>query len=207
MKRAYTIADIEGYRPQKIDISGALLDSIGEPERTGSWLIYGGSGCGKTTFAFQIAKELARTLKVAYDSLEEGLSLSVRDHIVRAGMHDVKSNFILLDKESINDLKLRLNRQRSPDVVIIDSWRYTRCDYAEYISLIEKYRRKLFIIIDHGEGAEPKYQTSKAIKFNSNVKIYVNNFMAIVTSRYGGGKPYVISREKAVECGSLVEYK
>ena len=125
MKRALTITDIRSYKATTYRLEGGLGDALGEVELTGSWIVWGGSANGKTRFALQLAKALARHVRVAYDSLEEGLSLSMRHAIEDVGFSDVKRNFVLLDGESIDDLKERLRKQRSPKVVIIDSLQYT----------------------------------------------------------------------------------
>ena len=192
MKRALTINDIFNYRARTLPFADKWLAAIGEPELTGSWIIWGGSSNGKTRFALQLAQYMARYCRVAYDSLEEGLSLSLRKAIETVGFADVKRNFCLLDKESIPDLMQRLKRQRSPQVVIIDSLQYTGLSYQDYKMLRDTFRHKLFIFISHGEGREPKGNVAKSVKYDAFVKIYVEGFKAFSQSRFGGGAEYVI---------------
>ncbi len=192
MKRALTINDIFNYRARTLPFADKWLAAIGEPELTGSWIIWGGSSNGKTRFALQLAQYMARYCRVAYDSLEEGLSLSLRTAIETVGFADVKRNFCLLDKESIPDLMQRLKRQRSPQVVIIDSLQYTGLSYQDYKMLRDTFRHKLFIFISHGEGREPKGNVAKSVKYDAFVKIYVEGFKAFSQSRFGGGAEYVI---------------
>lgn len=192
MKRALTINDIFNYRARTLPFADKWLAAIGEPELTGSWIIWGGSSNGKTRFALQLAQYMARYCRVAYDSLEEGLSLSLRTAIETVGFADVKRNFCLLDKESIPDLMQRLKRQRSPQVVIIDSLQYTGLSYQDYKMLRDTFRHKLFIFISHGDGREPKGNVAKSVKYDAFVKIYVEGFKAFSQSRFGGGAEYVI---------------
>lgn len=192
MKRALTINDIFNYRARTLPFADKWLAAIGEPELTGSWIIWGCSSNGKTRFALQLAQYMARYCRVAYDSLEEGLSLSLRTAIETVGFADVKRNFCLLDKESIPDLMQRLKRQRSPQVVIIDSLQYTGLSYQDYKMLRDTFRHKLFIFISHGEGREPKGNVAKSVKYDAFVKIYVEGFKAFSQSRFGGGAEYVI---------------
>lgn len=192
MKRALTINDIFNYRARTLPFADKWLAAIGKPELTGSWIIWGGSSNGKTRFALQLAQYMARYCRVAYDSLEEGLSLSLRTAIETVGFADVKRNFCLLDKESIPDLMQRLKRQRSPQVVIIDSLQYTGLSYQDYKMLRDTFRHKLFIFISHGEGREPKGNVAKSVKYDAFVKIYVEGFKAFSQSRFGGGAEYVI---------------
>lgn len=191
-KRALSITDIENYQPRVLEFEGAWYDAIGNPELTGSWIIWGNSANGKTRLALQLAKYLAHHKKVIYNSVEEGLSLSMQKAIADTGMHDVKRNFLLLDKEPICDLKVRLRKQRSADIVIIDSLQYTGLNYDTYKNLRDEFRNKMFIFISHAEGKEPKGQVAKSVRYDAFVKIYVEGYKAMPQSRYGGGKEYIV---------------
>jgi predicted ATP-dependent serine protease len=155
MKRALTISDIENFKPKTLDFSGEWLASIGQPEQKGIWLIWGNSGQGKTTFAMMLAKYLSNFTKVCYNSLEEGLSLSIK-HAIKTVNFNNKKNFILLDKEPIKELIKRLERKQSPSVVIIDSLQYSGIGYQQAIKIKERFENKIFIYISHSEGTEPK---------------------------------------------------
>lgn len=201
--RAYTIRDIQDYTPETLCLDGPLRRAIGNPEITGSWIIWGGSGNGKTRFALILARELAKHVKVAYDSLEEGLSMSMKEAVEQSGMAEVKRNFILLDKENVATLRERLRRQRSPRVVIIDSLQYTGLTYKDYATLKDEFRNKLFIYISHADGKEPKGNVAKSVRFDANVKIYVQSYVAYPQSRYDGGEPYVVWAARAKELGVI----
>lgn len=197
MKRALTITDIRSYKATTYRLEGELGDALGEVELTGSWIVWGGSANGKTRFALQLAKALAKHVRVAYDSLEEGLSLSMRHAIEAVGFSDVKRNFVLLDGESIDDLKERLRKQRSPKVVIIDSLQYTGLTYNEYKKLRDEFRQKLFIFISHADGHNPKGAVADSVKYDAFVKIFVEGYRAYPQSRFGGNQEYVIWEEGA----------
>lgn len=197
IKRALTVKDIRAYKAHTLEFEGEWFSCIGSPEITGSWIIWGNSSNGKTRFALQLAKYLARFVRVAYNSLEEGLSLSLQQAILEIGFDDVEGNIHFLDKESLEDLSIRLSKRRSPQVVIIDSLQYTGLRYRDYIKLKDGFRNKLFIFISHADGREPKGEVARSIKYDAFVKILVENFQAYAQSRYGGGKPYVIWQEGA----------
>lgn len=203
MKRALSIKDIRAYKPTVMEFDGRWLDSIGKPELTGSWIIWGGSANGKTRFALQLAKYLGRFGKVAYDSLEEGLSLSMQKAIGDVGMADNKRSFVLLDKESVAELEERLEKQRSAQIIIIDSLQYTGLTYADYKRLRDRFRHKLFIFVSHASGREPKGEVGKSVKYDAFVKIYVEGYVAYPQSRYGGGSPFVIWENGARKYGSI----
>lgn len=197
VKRALTVNDIRDYKPLVLPFENEWLASIGSPELKGGWIIWGNSANGKTRFALKLAKYMANFVRVAYDSLEEGLSLSMQKAIIDIGMSDVKRSFVLLDKETVPMLRERLTKQRSPQVVIIDSLQYTGLTYKDYTTLINDFPHKLFVLVSHADGREPRGNVGKAIKYDSFVKIYVEGYKAFAQSRYGGGEPYVIWRKGA----------
>lgn len=197
VKRALTVKDIRDYKPLVLPFENEWLASIGSPELKGGWIIWGNSANGKTRFALKLAKYMANFVRVAYDSLEEGLSLSMQKAIIDVGMSDVKRSFVLLDKETVPMLRERLTKQRSPQVVIIDSLQYTGLTYKDYTTLINDFPHKLFVLVSHADGREPRGNVGKAIKYDSFVKIYVEGYKAFAQSRYGGGEPYVIWRKGA----------
>ena len=89
-KRAISIHQLYRTNIRSLDFAGEWLDAIGCPEPTGSWLIWGNPGNGKTRFALQLAKYLTTFgSKEAYDSLEEGVSLSLRNAIEDRNMQEV----------------------------------------------------------------------------------------------------------------------
>lgn len=196
-KRALSVSDILKYQPHLLEFRGAWLDSIGCPELTGSWIIWGNSTNGKTRFALQLAKYMANFVRVGYDSLEDGMSESIKRPISEINMSEVARRFILFDKEPISDLMDRLGKRKSPDVVFIDSLQYTGMSYADYRSLKDEFRNKLFIFISHADGKEPRGNVGKSIRYDANVKIYVEGYKAFPQSRYGGGAEYVIWQKGA----------
>ena len=201
MKRALTITDIRSYKAKTYLLDGGFDLSLGEVELTGSWIVWGGSANGKTRFALQLAKALAKHVRVAYDSLEEGMSLSMRHAIEDVGFADVKRNFVLLDGEGVSELKERLKKQRSPKVVIVDSLQYTGLTYSEYKALRDEFRSKLFIFISHADGHNPKGAVANSVKYDAFVKVYVEGYQAYPQSRFGGGAPFVIWEEGAKQYG------
>ncbi len=203
MKRALNIHQIRAYRPTTLPFDGEWLDAIGTPELTGSWIVWGQSGNGKTRFALLLAKYLCQFGKVAYDSLEEGLSLSMQRAIGEVGFADCKTRFVLLDKEPIADLRVRLRRQRAPRIIIIDSVQYTGMSYADYKQLREDFPTKLFIYISHAAGNLPAGMVAGSIRYDAMVKISVQNYVAYCQSRYGGGAPLVVWREGAERAGVI----
>jgi hypothetical protein len=249
MSRALSVTDVARYRPRVLPFEGEWLGSFGCPEPSGSWLIWGKSGNGKTRFALQLCRYLSQFGRVAYDSLEEGMSLTFKNAMSDVGMASAGRKFILLDKEplrregftpqyqaeqvkkylyglaydpathglaqgaaalidsaqrhrrhkvsEVTCLLERLEHQKSPDVVVIDSLQYSGMTYADYRRLRDGFRRKLFIIVSHASGSEPAGRVAAQVKFDANVKVRVEGYKAFPMSRYGGGEPFIIWPEGA----------
>lgn len=213
MARAISNKNVLAARFTSAEFDGEWKASIGKPELRGSWCIYGKSGSGKTTFILRLAKYLSQFVGcVAVNSLEQGLSLSLQTAWQRVGLAEVGNRVVLLEKESYKDLMERLDKRRSPDVVIIDSVHYwLRFSQADYIRLKAAHPNKLFIFIAQERNGEPKGAMADHIKFDSDVKIHVEGFVAYVTTRYEvaergeGGSPYVIWQEGARRYHSMQE--
>lgn len=166
--------------------SGAWYDAFGTPERRGIWIIWGNTGSGKTSFVMQLCKELCKYGRVAYDSLEEGACLTMQNSLKRFNMQEVNGKFLLLDVEPIDQLCLRMKRQKSPDFVVIDSLQYTQLTYAQFIKIKEAYRNKLIIFISHASGTNPDGRVAKKVAFDAALKIYVEGKRAFSKGRFIG---------------------
>lgn len=195
MGRALSVNNIIDYNPSVLRFEGLWKESFGAPELCGSWLIWGASGNGKTRFALQLCKYLCEFGKVTYNSLEEGLSKSMQKAIIATGMTGVSKKFTLLDQEPIEELKVRLSKRRSPDIIVIDSIQYTGMNYKDYKTLRSEFPHKLFILISHADGKEPAGRVAKSIRYDAFIKIRIEGYKALPVSRYGGGEPYIIWEE------------
>ena len=195
MARAASLDQVLRTRFKVLPFEGEWKDAIGCPELTGSWIVWGNSGNGKTRFALQLCKYLCQFGRVAYDSLEEGVSVSFVKAIKETHMMEVRKKFVVLDKEPIDQLTERLEKPKSPDIVCVDSLQYTGMSYEQYKALKERFPKKLFIWISHADGMLPEGRVAKKVRFDSNVKVFVQAYRAQPVSRYGGGKPYIIWEE------------
>ena len=195
MGRAASLDQVLRTRFKVLPFEGEWKESIGCPELTGSWIVWGNSGNGKTRFALQLCKYLCQFGRVAYDSLEEGVSVSLVKAIKETHMMEVRKKFVVLDKEPIDQLTERLEKPKSPDIVCVDSLQYTGMSYEQYKALKERFPKKLFIWISHADGTLPEGRVAKKVRFDSNVKVFVQAYRAEPVSRYGGGKPYIIWEE------------
>lgn len=182
------------------ELSAEWRKAFGEPERNGVWFVWGRSGSGKTSFVLQLCKELCRFGKVAYDSLEEGASISMKNAFIRAGMQDVARRLVLLDNENMEELDKRLSRKKSPDTVVIDSYQYTGMSFEDYLAFKRRHRNKLIVIISQADGTRPKGRTAGRVMFDASLKIWVEGYRAMSKGRFFGEKGYyTIWAERAEE--------
>lgn len=203
MDKALSISNVLNAKFHTLDVEGEWLSAIGQPELTGSWMIYGAPKNGKTTFAMMLAKYLSRFARVAYDSIEEGLSKSIQMSMERARMMDVSGRVVLLDKEPFPELVSRLHRRKSPDVIIIDSVQFMDLTFAEYKKLKSAFSTKLFVYVSHVSGRQPEGNVAKRIWRDANVYFRIEGFRAFPVSRYGGGGTIDVWKEKAEEYWAL----
>lgn len=204
MSRAISNKNVLTAKFEVADFEGEFLASFGRPELRGAWIIYGGSGSGKTTFVMQVCKYLTRFRRVAYNSLEQGLSLSLQKAWERVGMQEAGNKIILLNKEQLKDLRVRLLKKQSPDVIVIDSVHYLRrFNMEQYQNLRDEFPNKLFIFVSHEAGGMPKGTMAQNIRYDSDIKIRVEGYKAFVTTRYEvaergeGGADFIIWEQGA----------
>lgn len=203
MAKALSVNNVLSARFNTLSVDGEWEAAIGQPELTGSWMIYGAPKNGKTTFAMMLAKYLSRFCRVAYNSIEEGLSQSIQMAMIRVNMEEAGSRVILLDKEPFAELVNRLHRQKSPEVVILDSVQFMGLTFDEYKKLKSAFPDKLFVYVSHVSGRQPEGQVAKRIWRDANVYFRVEGHRAFPVSRYGGGANIDVWKERAEEYWGL----
>lgn len=179
-------------------ISAEMQQCIGQLTRPFVMIVWGQSGHGKSNFVMQMVYELRSVGKVLYLSLEEGLEASFMNKIA---MH-------LQDKEGLrirfSDASMKLDglikmldKQRSANLIVVDSLQYLGISYTDYKHLKERYPSKSWIFISHAKGNYPAGKTADKIRYDAGVKIRVQGKVAFPASRYGGNQPFVIWEEGA----------
>lgn len=186
MGRALTVKEVLNKKRQTFPFDGKLADAFGQPERTGVWFIWGRSGNGKTSFVMQLIAELCKYDRVAFDSMEEGDSLSMRQKLVRHGLSQVGSRFHLLNAEPMTELKERLARRKSYNIIVIDSFQYTQISYRDYIQFKEQNKDKLIVFISHAKGSLPRGSAAEGVMYDATLKIWVEGFKAFSKGRFIG---------------------
>lgn len=184
-KQAMSISQLLAQKKVTIELSEEMRLAFGEPEAIGTWIIWGQSGNGKTTFALQLAKELSSHSRVLYNSLEEGDSLSLMHAVERVGLREV-GNRVQFVCEDIPTLTKRLKKRRSPKIVFIDSLQYTQMEYKDYIAFKEALPKHLLIFISHARGKQPEGRIGQSVKFDAMLKIWVEGYRAHSMGRFKG---------------------
>lgn len=200
VKRAVSVSEILGKKFIELQLPPEFEKLLGKPEMSGVWIIWGESFNGKTAFSMQLAKALTKSGKVFYNTLEEGARKSMQNAVITQNMQEVQRRFLIGNRESIEDLKERLRRKKSADIIFIDSLQYTGLNKKEYKLLKEEFPNKLFIFISHADGKNPEGSLAKFVKYDADVKIRVEGYRAMCLSRLGGDKePYVIWAQGAAQ--------
>ena len=198
MKRALSVRDILDKKYDTFPFEGKWKEAFGKPERVGVWFIRGNSGNGKTSFVMQLCKELCKYDRVVYDSLEEGACLTVQNNLKMHGMSEVSRRLAFV-QEDMEALKTRLRRHKSYNIVVVDSFQYTRMSYRDYIALKEAFPGKLFIFISHARGKNPKGDAAESVMYDATLKIWIEGGKAFSKGRFIGETGEYIAYPKLAE--------
>lgn len=200
INRAYSVSNVLTKKFNPLPFTGEWEASLGRPDKAFSAIIWGGSKNGKTELAIKWAKYLTNFGKVAYNSLEQGLSATIQDAFIRNHISTCGNSFMLLDREPFDELIARMNKPKSPDFLFIDSVQYTRITKAQYYELKELMikKRKGIIWVSQAKGKLPKGALADDIMYDVDLLLPVEGFKTFPESRFtGGGEPFVIWPERA----------
>jgi hypothetical protein len=198
MERARSVNEILSMKKAVFPFEGKFAEAFGAPERVGVWFIWGNSGNGKTSFVMQLCKELCKYGRVAYNSLEEGDSLSIQNSFKRTGMSSVNRKLQLLNCEPVNEMGDRMSKHKSPDFYVVDSFQYAQMSYKEYIKFKELHRDKLIIFTSHADGRNPAGRAAKSVMYDASLKVWVEGYKAFSKGRFiGSTGEYTIWSEGA----------
>ena len=201
--RAYTYEDLARKKYKTLPLKGVWKEHLGDIERSGSILIYGDSGHGKTTYALQLMRELCQGEKVLYNSLEECGSLSLLTNLERTGLKQYKNKYLVCG-EPLDNLIQRLSRPQQPKIVFIDSVQavFRGKKTEDYHNLILQFPQTLFIGISQISKGMPKGAVAEEFYWFCQDRVLVSHFKAYIEKTRTGGnelEPYIISEIKAGE--------
>lgn len=186
MAKMYSNNNVLSARFALAPFEGAWLAHLGRPALQGMWFVYGKSGSGKTTYCLQLAKYLTGFVRrVAYDSLEQGLSPAMQQAWRRAGLEVCGRKIALIDREPLPDLRARLGKKQSPDVVFLDSVMYLEdVSASELIALRHEHPHKLFVLIGQERNGDAYNSKQIKLKHDADIKIRVVGGVARCETRY-----------------------
>nr|WP_303041840.1 hypothetical protein [uncultured Duncaniella sp.] len=136
------------------------------------------------------------------------MSLSLQKAWERVEMAEAGSNIILLNKEELPELRERLRKRKSPEIIVIDSVQYlTKFYQQQFKELKAEFPNKLFIFISQADKADkdPAGTVAKHIRYDADIKIRVEGYKAFVTTRYEdpdkgeGGADFIIWKKGAAD--------
>lgn len=166
--------------------------------------IYGFTGNGKTDYAIKIAKMLSAFGNVLYNSPEQGVSKSLQMCIDRNNMDEVKGKVIFVC-DTYEELVLRLDKRKSARFVFLDSRDQMNLTTEQFYLLEKKFPKKSFIVLLYEKGAKPKGEHGISILFRCDIKMRVRLFIAMGTSRFGGGEDYMIWEKGAKDAREKIK--
>lgn len=182
IRKALTLENVIATKHEVYPFEGDWEEFLNQPENRGVWFIWGNSGSGKSTFIMMLAKELAKYERVLYNALEEYQAKSFKDRVLRLRMQEVRPNFLTV-KYSLEELKVVLKRRKSPQVIIIDSEKYMKWRWKDYLALKEEFPMKTFIVVGQAKGKNPSTTVANDIMYDSYIKIWVEGYTAFSKGR------------------------
>lgn len=206
--RAYSVSNVLTKKFKPLEFEGTWQQTLGNPDKAFSAIIFGGSSNGKTEAAIMLAKYLTNFGIVDYDSLEQGLSATMQAAIERNHLEKTKHPFRLLDRMPFEELIERMKKPKSADFLFIDSAQYMRINKNQYYELKELMliKRKGIIWVSQAKGKEPKGALADDIRYDVDLKLWVEGYKLFPEGRLnGGGEPFVIWPEKAAKYWKEIE--
>lgn len=204
MARTLSAAQVLAIRNETLQLTGGWGEAFGEIDRHGIVFVYGPSTGGKSSAAMCFAKELTRFGRVLYVSNEEGFASSLQERLRRFSIADCGTRFQLVSKETMSDLIGRLKKRKSADFVVIDSVQDSQMSRVEYRDLKKLSISKLLIFVSRVEGCRPIGRLAVDIKFDADLKVWVEGGRAKSEGRYIGKVGYYdVIQQKAREYWGL----
>ena len=198
LKKLLTVANIQNTKVERIPFENEWYEAFKQPQNRGVWYVWGGSGSGKSSFAMQLAKELAKSGNVLYNVLEEETDDSdFIDRTITFQMQDVKESFHA-QRYTLKELNAYLEKRNSADFIIIDSLPYFLENWQEYKEFKQKWAtKKVLIFIGHADGKNPSTELQKKVMFDAKMKIFISGYLATCKGRTIGpnGGRFIVWQE------------
>ena len=177
--------------------TGAWEASLGRPAKSGTWLVWGHSGNGKSSFVMQLGRKLCGWGPVLYVSYEEGVKMEFQRRLKYLHMSEVKSRFTVVTDDTLEELTERLSRPRSARFVIIDSFQYSGWTYEQAKGLVDQFPRKGFVFVSQEYKGQPLGKAAIRLRYMADMKVRVAGYKAYCQGRATGdpGSYYTVWEE------------
>lgn len=205
-KRAYSPKDIERKKYESLEWDEKWSGPFGCPAVNEMWFISGSSAGGKSSFAMQLAKKLCEVGPTLYLSYEEQISQSFQERIERFKMNDVQGRFRVATDDSYEELVARLEKQKSPHFIIVDSFQVAEWTYKQAKDLKDRFPTKSFIYISQEYKGQPSGKSANRLRYLAGVKIRVAGYKAYCMGRFTGepGSYYPVWEEGIIKVNNKV---
>ncbi len=207
MPRAMTPRNLYEKQFITFPMAGLWQQAMGEPERSGIWLIYGPEKNGKTWFALKLAEYLSQWERALYVSAEEGTSKAFVDACRRAGLPPHIKALHFLEYTPISELDEKLRGRKAPRVIFLDNLTI----YADELpaqafkALMLAHPDKLFVLIAHEEKGQPYTAVAKRARKMAGIIIQVKGLTAFISGRCSGGAITIDEAKAALYWGQPSE--
>jgi len=196
--------NIVATKHKTMAFTGKWLDSFGKPPVTGSWIIYGTSGSGKTGFALQLAKYLTNFDRVLYWALEQGNSTAFQIAWKREKMAECGNDIMVADaNEDFDMIEKTMKQRKGRGILIIDSLTPLKgqsFNIITYENFHRKMKDKLLIWVSHEKNGIPDTNVGDYIMKLADLKMRAEGFKVTVNSRAGDKmKDFIIWEKGANE--------
>lgn len=193
LKKSIGINELLEVQFNSLEFTDEWLKLFGKPEHNFKMLVYGDPKHGKTDTCIAFAKYLSQFGMVYYNSYEQGKSKSLQDAVKRNRLDEVAGRVMFGNKDSFEDMKLKLKTNRSK-FVFIDSRDYMNLTLENFKELTTMFPKKSFIVICWEKSGKPAGDQAQSMVYVMDIVVHIKNFTAHPTSRFacdeGGNKPH-----------------
>ncbi|MDX2304638.1 MAG: hypothetical protein NW226_17650 [Microscillaceae bacterium] len=180
-----------------LKFEGFWADMLGEPESNFKALVWGPAASGKSTLTLRLCDYLTKWGKVGYNTWEEGHAKTFKDRLNSNNIDNPK--LFVIEKYSFEEMMSDDFKRKGYKTIVIDSLQYAHFSYDQYKKLVARYPSKIIILISQVNG-RGRIKGGTDFLHAVDMKIYCNNGMAQVQSRFTDEKTVQIF-EKKIKAG------
>ena len=179
--KIFNVKSVRERNYDTLDLGERFNELLGRPEAKFTAMLYGGSGCGKSVFALQLADYFAKHYgKVLYNSHEE-INQTLSNRIQSFNIDAPKLYFG--NKLDLDEMmhKIKRNYYR---MVIIDSVQYMEFTEEQYKYLRETFAKRKLAIVMVSFGTKGNPTKAKDLLHASDIKAFFKDGKIDVMSSY-----------------------